>query len=130
MKYTPIIVISLIIGFSIALLLKGVVMIDFNNIELSTFDKYLTMGCNSSDSMGLVINCNDRLYLTNVSRYPNLQIGSIYIYRSGNITIVHRLVKCVDKDCNVTIFKGDNNPVAEFINKSQILYKVEMVYYP
>jgi hypothetical protein len=85
------------------------------------------VGCNSS-SMGLTLRCGDIL---DIERYDGgeLEIGRIYTYQDGNESIVHRIVACQDKNCNLVIFKGDNNQIAEFVNKTQITGKVLGVEY-
>ena len=86
------------------------------------------VGC-SSNSMGLTMRCGDTLFMNKVQSDEKLYIGRVYVYEKINKTIVHRLVACIDVDCNLTLFKGDNNPVAEFVNKSNITYQVVKVAY-
>lgn len=104
----------------------------FNTLEvienvLNT-DHVSRIGCDS-DSMGLTLNCGDKVYSREVKNDESLLKGHIYIYEKGNQSIVHRLVACIDQDCNQTVFKGDNNQVAEFVNRSQIKKKVLQVEY-
>jgi len=91
-----------------------------------TYDHYV-VAC-SSNSMGQVIDCDDLVYIEPVGK---LKLGDIYVYynEDKNSNVTHRLVYCLDKDCNQTIFKGDNNKVAELVNKSQILGRVKEVKY-
>lgn len=91
--------------------------------------KYLKIS-NMSDSMGLSISYPDEAIGEKIKETDMLQEGNIYVYNSNNTYIIHRLIKCLDNDCNVTIFKGDNNKVGEIVNKSQIIYKVTAVVYP
>ena len=80
-----------------------------------------------SNSMGLLMPCNSK---ASVIPYKNelLHLGRIYVYEvNSTYFIIHRLVGCVDKDCNRTIFKGDNNLISELINKSQIKYIVTAI---
>jgi len=117
------------IGFVLALLLKVTLIVDFDKVELTKADGSVRIKC-GSDSMGLTFGCGDLLYYRNVKKDEELIPGDIYIYRKDNDdNIVHRLIECVDIDCNLTVFKGDNNAVGEFVNKSQIIRKVESVRY-
>ena len=92
------------------------------------YDVKYKLGC-SSDSMGLSLNCGDVQYSNFVNSSSYLETGEIYVYKRDNKSIVHRLVYCLDSDCNSTIFKGDNNEVAELVNRSEIVAKVVMVEY-
>lgn len=126
------VILALIVGFSIG------VSVDFSTTQIAqdlsasfdvvNYDYISRVGC-SSNSMGTTFHCGDILYKAEVDAVDNLTIGSIYVYQFGNITVVHRLVQCVDEDCNLTVFKGDNNYKAEFVNRSDILYKVVRVEY-
>ena len=66
------------------------------------YDFINTVSCNTN-SMGLTMNCNDRLFVSMVDEGGELYLGRIYVYNDGNKSIVHRLVVCVDSDCNVSI---------------------------
>ena len=94
------------------------------------YDTTNTVGC-GSDSMGLTLQCNDKLYLHTLSPQEALTPGSIYIYNNSkhNNTVVHRLILCLDTDCNATIFKGDNNKIGEQVHRKDILYKVVQTQY-
>jgi hypothetical protein len=102
-----------------------------DNIEqiFSLDDHVSQVGCNSN-SMGLTLPCNTVLYSDVVHPNESLRPGRIYIYQGKNQTIVHRLVFCLDLDCNVSIFKGDNNRIGEEVNRSQVLYRVDKAEYP
>lgn len=117
------------LGFSIAMLLKGSILFDLNKAKLQKMDGSIKVGC-GSDSMGLTLDCEDTLYYELVMKDEPLEMGQIYIYRKyDNNTIVHRLVGCIDIDCNMTIFKGDNNKIIEKIDRKNIIYKVVGVEY-
>jgi hypothetical protein len=120
--------IGTILGFTFAMGLKGSVELNLDTAELSKIDYVHKVAC-GSDSMGLTLNCGDKVYSRILENEEKLEIGSIYIYRSSNHTIIHRLVKCLDEECSMTIFKGDNNRVAEIVNRSEILYKVIKIEY-
>ena len=102
-------------------------MVDYYVDGLTDITTKHSVGCNSS-SMGLTLRCGDIL---DVKKYEGeeLEIGRIYTYQDGNESIVHRIVACQDKNCNIVIFKGDNNQKAEFVNKTQITGKVLGVKY-
>ncbi len=119
---------SIVVGFSLAMSLKGFFSIDLSSGGVAYTEKVLKVGCDSN-SMGLTINCDDKLYVDAVKSDEELFLGTIYGFRFDNKTFVHRLVQCVDIDCNLTVFKGDNNLVAEFVNRSDIVYRVETVRY-
>jgi hypothetical protein len=92
------------------------------------YDRVSTVDC-ESNSMGLTINCDDQAYIQHIDTDSVFELGGIYIYTKGNKTIIHRLVYCIDVDCNQTIFKGDNNAYGEEVNRSQIIGKVIKVAY-
>lgn len=118
-----ILIISL--GFFIGMLVKNSLLIDFKEGRIITYDATVNPSC-KTNSMGLTINCNDKLYLKKFK--GDLRKGGIYIYRKNeSTTVVHRLIGCVDYECNTTIFKGDNTLMGELVNKTQILYRVEMI---
>ncbi len=78
-----------------------------------------------SQSMGLSLNCKDSLFTELVTENSMLIEGDIYIYTKNEKIIVHRLVKCLDDQCNRSIFKGDNNYVADdIVEKSKIFARV------
>ena len=96
---------------------------------IQSFDTIGILGCDSN-SMGLTLNCRDTVYKQKVDQNETLYLGNIYTYRSwDNVSVIHRLVGCKDPDCNVAIFKGDNNRIVEFVNRSMIEYRVTMVEY-
>lgn len=99
---------------------------------LGNYEYQSSISC-KSDSMGLTIDCKDTAFGNKVEKDDKLYPGYIYVYKSTNETdtrhIIHRLVYCLDEDCNQTVFKGDNNPVAEIVNRSDILYSVDVVMY-
>ena len=91
------------------------------------YDVSSTVGC-SSDSMGLSLGCGDVLYGSKVNSSSILFPGQIYIYRKNSTnTVVHRLVLCLDVGCERAIFKGDNNELAELVNRSDVLYTVDYI---
>ena len=129
-KYDVILGICLItIGFVLALLLKVTIIADFDNVELAKMDGSVRVQC-GSDSMGLTFRCGDLLYYTDVKKDEELVPGNIYIYRKEDGgKVVHRLIECVDVDCELTVFKGDNNAVGELVERNNVLQKIESVRY-
>ena len=118
-----------LMGFFLALLLKVTIMVDFDKVELAKMDGSTKVKC-GSDSMGLTFGCSDILYYRDVGKNEELIPGDIYIYRKDDGgKVVHRLIECVDIDCNLTVFKGDNNAVGELIERKDVLQKVESVRY-
>lgn len=80
----------------------------------------------ASDSMGFGMRCQDTVEVQDFNSTLTKPVpGEIYIYKkeNGNGTTIHRLVLCLDTDCNFTVFKGDNNRVAELVNRSAIIKK-------
>lgn len=83
----------------------------------------------SSDSMGLILNCNDKVTTKKIGD-EKLSPGKIYIYKNEkNQNVIHRLVFCVDIDCNVSVFKGDNNLVGEQVLRENITHEVKEIKY-
>jgi len=116
-------------SFFLALMLKGIFVIDFGNVELAKMDGSMRVQCGTG-SMGLTFGCDDLIYYRDIEKNEQFIPGDIYIYKKDDDSkVVHRLIECVDIDCNITVFKGDNNAVGEFVNKSQIIRKVESVRY-
>ena len=117
------------IGFFSALLFKAVLIVDVESVELTKLDGSVKVEC-GSDSMGLTFGCNDLLYYRDVGKNEKLVPGDIYIYRKDDDNkVVHRLIECVDIDCNLTVFKGDNNAVGELVERNNVLQKIESVRY-
>ena len=100
-----------------------------NIIDLQ-YDSVSFIKC-SSDSMGLGLDCNDLVYMETVTNETELLEGQIYSYYNYdfNVSVAHRLALCLDVDCNVSVFRGDNNAVGELVNRSQIQHKINMVVY-
>ena len=96
-------------------------------VALQEYDAVAPVQCGSR-SISLVVRCNDQLLLREVSQHQNLTSGHIYIYRAGNGIIVHRYVACEDH-CRTIIMKGDNNRIAEKVNRTSIAYEVIGAYY-
>jgi len=116
-------------GFLLALLFKAVIIVDVETVEIVKLDGSVKVGC-GSDSMGLTFGCDDLLYYRDVKRNEELTPGDIYIYRKDNESkVVHRLIECVDVDCELMVFKGDNNAVGELVERKQVLQKIESVRY-
>ena len=89
----------------------------------------ISMGC-GSDSMGLMLNCGDRIIKRKLNETEKLKEGKIYTYSKGKQSIIHRLVFCIDDNCTKAIFKGDNNKKADkIVERSQIEYEVLGVNY-
>jgi len=123
----------LFIGIIIIIFTIGIKKPNINQeliIDGNTIDAILKVNC-SSNSMGLGIRCNDRVYSNKVNNDDELFEGNIYAFKnSDNNTVVHRLVKDCTNGCYGYIFKGDNNLVADkVINKSDIKYKIISVKY-
>jgi len=79
-----------------------------------------------SDSMGMTLNCDQRVRWHYVKSDEALKTGSLYIYDdpwTNDTLILHRLVGClapyndtIIEDCTLysfLIFKGDNNRVMD-----------------
>jgi len=116
-------------GFFLALLFKAVLIVDVASVELTKLDGSIKVEC-GSDSMGLTFGCNDLLYYRDVKKGEILVPGDIYIYRKDDDNkVVHRLIECVDIDCELTVFKGDNNAVGELVERKNVLQKIESVRY-
>ena len=116
-------------GFFLALLLKAVLIVDIEAVEITKLDGSIKVSC-GSDSMGLTFGCGDLLYYRDVKRDEELLPGEIYVYRKDDETkVVHRLVECVDVDCELMVFKGDNNAVGELVEREQVTKKIESVRY-
>ena len=117
------------IGFVLALLFKFILIVDFDRVELTKVDGTIKVAC-GSDSMGLTFGCEDLLYYRDIKNNEELTLGDIYVYRKDNgDNVVHRLIECVDIDCELMVFKGDNNAVGELVEKQQVIKKVESVRY-
>lgn len=114
-------------GFLLKHELTGTYEINMNTLTLKKFDEISRVQC-TSDSMGLIISCKDKIYLRHLQKDEKLIIGEMYVYRDNNESVLHRLVQCID-DCSIAVFKGDNNYIAEFINRSQVVKKVERIDY-
>lgn len=83
------------------------------------------MSCDSN-SMGLTLNCNDQVIAKKFNE--NLKLGEIYVYKGeNNSNVVHRLVYCIDPNCNETVFKGDNNLYGEKVLKENITHWVKTI---
>jgi hypothetical protein len=98
--------------------------------DVTEYDYVSEVSC-KSNSMGLTVNCDDEVYISLVKSDDPLYIGYIYTYKDSidNHSIIHRLVYCLDSDCNSTVFKGDNNQAAELVNRNQIVGRVVSVKY-
>ncbi len=83
-----------------------------------------------SQSMGITFNCKDNLFSDFINDDSVLVEGDIYVYQIDERIIVHRLVKCLDDNCNRSVFKGDANYAADkIVERSQIISKVYGVEY-
>lgn len=116
---TVLILVSVALGFVFAQIVTP------QYIDLQLSEEWTTVGCNS-DSMGLVLNCNDKLDLEKFT--GDIELGEIYIYRKPNKTVVHRAAFCIE-NCSMVVFRGDNNPKGEIVNRSDIIYRVIGVEY-
>lgn len=89
--------------------------------------KVFNIGC-GSDSMGVLLNCGDKVLAVPLTGVP-LE-GNIYIYRKNSTnTIIHRLVYCLDDNCTESIFKGDNNLRGEKVHRDNITHLVKEIHY-
>ena len=98
--------------------------------DINIGNETLTKGKTScvSDSMGLALGCKDIIYYRSVTNKTILYEGRIYTYHKDGKNIIHRLIRCMDKDCKEALFKGDNNLYADQpINRIQIDREVVMV---
>jgi hypothetical protein len=103
--------------------------VPIDRVSWDYVDGYSEIAC-GSNSMGLTLRCGDRAYTEGVGPNDKLWLGRIYIYHHTNKSnTVHRLVYCIDSDCNQSVFKGDNNLVGELVNRSQIISEVLSVEY-
>ena len=84
-----------------------------------------------SESMFPTTTCRDTPIGRTISKREELQVGRMYTYdlnvSDEQSSIMHRLVACLDDMCNNTIFKGDNNYIAEIVPRSAIKAKIEMI---
>lgn len=93
----------------------------------ANYDVIGVVGC-KTNSMGLVLECNDKLYGDYVDEDTVLVPGSIYVYKVNDTSrVVHRLILCLDENCTRAVFRGDNNGVGEVVNRSHILYDVQWI---
>jgi hypothetical protein len=96
--------------------------------DVTDYDYVSRIDCDSN-SMGLTINCDDIAYISLLKEGETLYPGYLYSYKKKNYNVLHRLVYCLDSDCNMSIFKGDNNAVGEKVNRSMINGRVVSVKY-
>ena len=91
----------------------------------------LNISCKSY-SMGLAIDCQDKVFARIVTKDEKLHEGSIYLYdRTNGDRVIHRMVKCIDKNCSRMVFKGDNNFKADagIVGRRQVKMKVYQILY-
>ena len=135
---------SKLVGFLVLffIVLSIVLLLDYGKdpmvVNTSKYDVVSVIGC-QTDSMGLVMGCNDTLYLKKLNEEDVLVPGTIYVYNATKSQTVHRLVECIkieestiinDKHCNNTlIFRGDNNAKGELVSRKDVLYRVESIVY-
>lgn len=85
-----------------------------------------------TNSMGQTFTCDDIVYGKHITDQTRVYEGKIYAYRDweevNESYIAHRLVLCLDADCNVSVFKGDNNRIGELVNRSYIEYEVTAIW--
>lgn len=97
-------------------------------VALEEYDTTLPVAC-TSQSMGLVVRCEDTLLLRHVPSTGRLVEGRIYVYATNRTrSVVHRYVTC-ESNCTRLVMKGDNNRHAEKINRSQVQWEVVGAYY-
>lgn len=119
----------LIVSFIFGLNLRGTIELDLNKLEMKRYEYYAPISC-ESDSMGLTLDCKDTAYGEVVRANDEIIRGDIYVYESGNSSVIHRLVNCVNNDCSGTlVFKGDANRVAEFVNRTKLRYHIIRIDY-
>lgn len=112
-----------IVGYSVIIMDEEIKKLHYNAdiVEMQEIDGITNIAC-SSDSMGLLMNCGDRLYYKDLKTNDELVDGEIYIFKSPYVngtTAVHRLIWHNESHA---IFKGDNNLVADpLIHRSDVL---------
>lgn len=109
--------------------LKTMDLFNKNNLLVEEENLIVTKMSCDSDSMGLMFNCGDRIIKRKLNETEKPIIGKVYTYAKGKQSIIHRLVLCIDNDCNTTIFKGDNNKKAETVKREDITHEVLGVNY-
>ena len=84
-----------------------------------------------SQSMGLLLDCEDTVFSRILDDEEKLKEGKIYKYRNTKgYYIIHRLVKCLDENCETLVFKGDNNFIADnIIQRSEVEHEVVQIRY-
>ena len=106
---------------------------DENKVEQLNASEYLIKSQISCDSqsMGLLLNCKDTIFSRILDEEEKLKEGKIYKYRSPNgYYVIHRLVKCIDENCDLLVFKGDNNFIADtIIQRSEVEHEVVQIRY-
>jgi len=108
------------------------IIITFTSTSLF-YDPLLVRGVelkvsNESNSMGVTVDSWDTVRGIDIAddNYK-LYEGHIYVYKKNQTRIIHRLIKCLDPDCNESVFSGDANRIGELVNKSQISYRVSSI---
>jgi len=98
--------------------------VDAGEILGQKYDRASIISC-KSDSMGLAFRCGDSVYSRTISLEEELKEGEVYIYKNPNKnnSVIHRLVLCLDDDCNQTVFRGDNNALGELVPREWIYAK-------
>lgn len=121
-------VMAVLTGFLIGLVINPIFGTTAYHELVDAKDPYISGVSCGSDSMGLVVPCGAKLHGHLLYDDEPLEMGQLYIYQDGPGMTIHRLVGCVDDDCEQVIFKGDNNLVIDdFVSRDDILYRVTMV---
>lgn len=123
-------IIAILAGFVFAFALQTHFMFQSKPLQMIQYDYANELSC-ESHSMGLTIPCGSVALQQKVNNAEQIEPGQIYVYEMPNATkqVVHRLVACVDNDCNMTVFKGDANKIAELIPREWIVSRVVMLQY-
>lgn len=130
------------VGFLMVLIILTcfIVLNNPNQLQLLGFEGNKTtfrVDCNSN-SMGFTLDCNDLVTAVRIPITDKLIPNRIYVYRTINIlengdfediNIVHRFLGCIDDNCSILKFKGDNNDFSEDVQRSQVKYIVTDIHF-
>lgn len=95
--------------------------------QIPQYDSISPVAC-TSNSMGPLMQCGSRLYLT---KSFTMDPGGVYTFMRGNQSIAHRLIACLDTECQELLFKGDANSMAdEVVSLKDVTAKVVFIELP
>jgi hypothetical protein len=115
----------IIIGlFSMILTISGIAVIEAVSPTEREYSSTVKCG---SDSMGLIFGCDNKVTGEYVNEGDGLVLGDIYVYQDDTEPVIHRLVY-INNDGSL-IMKGDNNYIAEKIDREQIISHVTRIEY-